>query len=100
MPAGCHQARDRDAMRSRGVGGAAFTLETSPLPKKTMPEGPSIVILREQVAAFSGRKVLRVEGNSKLDLSRMQGRRVVAFRSWGKHFLICFDGFAMRVHFL
>lgn len=65
-----------------------------------MPEGPSIVILREQVAAFSGRKVLRADGNSKLDLSRMQGKRVVAFRSWGKHFLICFDGFAMRVHLL
>lgn len=65
-----------------------------------MPEGPSIVILREQVAAFAGRKLLRVEGNSRLDLSRMQGRRVREFRSWGKHFLICFDDFAMRVHFL
>lgn len=65
-----------------------------------MPEGPSIVILREQAAPFSGRKVLRVGGNSKLDLSRMQGRRVLEFRSWGKHFLIVFDGFAMRVHFM
>ncbi|MCL1635674.1 endonuclease [Luteimonas sp. SX5] len=65
-----------------------------------MPEGPSIVILREQTAAFRGRKVLRVGGNSKLDLSRMQGCRIDDFRSWGKHFLICFDGFAMRVHFM
>lgn len=65
-----------------------------------MPEGPSIVILREQAAPFTGRKVLRVGGNSKLDLSRMQGRRVREFRSWGKHFLIAFDGFAMRVHFM
>ena len=65
-----------------------------------MPEGPAIVILREQAAPFSGRKVLRVGGNSKLDLSRMQGRRVLEFRSWGKHFLIVFDGFAMRVHFM
>jgi endonuclease-8 len=65
-----------------------------------MPEGPSIVILREQVAPFVGRKVQRVEGNSKLDLQRMRGQRVTAFQSWGKHFLIRFPRFAMRVHFM
>ena len=65
-----------------------------------MPEGPSIVILREQVAPFVGRKVQRVEGNSKLDLQRMRGQRVTAFLSWGKHFLIRFPHFAMRVHFM
>lgn len=66
-----------------------------------MPEGPSIVILREQAAPFAGRKVLRVAGNSKLlDLQRMRGQRVIDIKSWGKHFLIAFPGFAMRVHFL
>ena len=65
-----------------------------------MPEGPSIAILREQVAPFAGRKVQRVEGNSKLDLQRMRGQRVTAFQSWGKHFLIRFPRFAMRVHFM
>lgn len=65
-----------------------------------MPEGPSIVILREEAAAFCGRKVLRVDGNSKLDLQRMQGQRVLEFRNWGKQFLICFAGFTMRVHLL
>ncbi len=43
-----------------------------------MPEGPSIVILREQAAAFAGRRVLRVAGNSRvLDLPRMQGKTAV-----------------------
>ena len=65
-----------------------------------MPEGPSIVILREQVAPFTGRIVRHVEGNSKLDLHRMRGQRVIAFQSWGKHFLIRFPRFAMRVHFM
>src|SRR5215203_2429688 len=65
-----------------------------------MPEGPSIAILREQVAPFTGRKVLSVHGNSKLELQRMQGKRVVAFRSWGKHFLICFPKFSARIHLL
>jgi len=65
-----------------------------------MPEGPSIVILREAAAKFAGRIVRTASGNSKLDLSRMQGRRVEAIRSWGKHFLLEFDGFSLRVHML
>lgn len=69
-------------------------------PGSGVPEGPSIVILKEAAAAFAGRKVLRVSGNSKQDLQRMHGRTIVALRSWGKHFLVEFDGFALRVHFM
>ena len=66
-----------------------------------MPEGPSIVILREQAAQFAGKKVLRVAGNSRvIDIARMQGRVVRRVCSWGKHFLLVFDGFALRVHFM
>ena len=65
-----------------------------------MPEGPSILLLREDVARFTGRKVKKVEGNSRLDLQRMRGQKVVAFRSWGKHLLICFPTFALRIHLL
>jgi len=66
-----------------------------------MPEGPSIVILRDLVAGFTGRIVVRVEGNSKLlELQRMRGKKVLAIRSWGKHFLVCFPGFTLRVHFM
>lgn len=65
-----------------------------------MPEGPSIVILREAAAPFTGRAVARVEGNSPLDIGRMRGRRVLEIRSWGKHFLMRFSGFTLRVHFL
>jgi len=65
-----------------------------------VPEGPSIVILREAATKFSGKTVREASGNSKLDLARMEGRRVVALRSWGKHFLIEFRGFSLRVHML
>jgi len=66
-----------------------------------MPEGPSIVILRDQCQQFVNRKVRRVGGNSKvIDLQRMAGKRVLAIQSWGKHFLIRFSGFTLRVHFL
>ena len=65
-----------------------------------MPEGPSIVILREQAAKFARREIHTVGGNSRLDIQRMAGLRLDEMRSWGKHFLLCFDGFALRVHFL
>lgn len=65
-----------------------------------MPEGPSIVILRELATPVARGKVLAVGGNSKLDLQRMHGQSVIELRSWGKHFLIRFPGFSMRVHFM
>jgi endonuclease-8 len=65
-----------------------------------MPEGPSLVILRELTQPFTGKRIRQVEGNSKLDLSRLEGQKIVALRTWGKHFLIELDGFAVRIHFL
>ena len=65
-----------------------------------MPEGPSIVILKEEVRKFSGQTVIAVSGNTKIDISRLEGKKVNAFKSWGKHFLICFDDFTVRIHFL
>jgi len=65
-----------------------------------MPEGPSIQILREQAAGFAGKVVRRAGGNSRIDTARLVGRRLVAVRSWGKHFLLEFEGFAVRIHLL
>lgn len=66
-----------------------------------MPEGPSIVILKEAVSCFKGKKVLTATGNSKkIDFARITGRKITDFKSWGKHFLICFSGFTIRIHFL
>jgi len=63
-----------------------------------MPEGPSIVILRDAAAHFRNKTVRHASGNSSLDLSRMEGRRIVSVRSWGKHFLLEFRGFSLRAH--
>ncbi|HTI89542.1 MAG TPA: DNA-formamidopyrimidine glycosylase family protein [Puia sp.] len=65
-----------------------------------MPEGPSIVILKEAVAAFKGKKILSATGNTKVDKEGMTGQKVITFKSWGKHFLICLPGLTVRIHFL
>jgi len=65
-----------------------------------MPEGPSIVILKEELQAFSKKKIIAVSGNSKIEISRLVNKKVNAFESWGKHLLICFDNFYLRIHML
>lgn len=65
-----------------------------------MPEGPSIVLLKEAVQHFTGEKIISVKGNTKIDISRLPDLPVLAFRSWGKHFLICFEEFTLRIHFM
>jgi endonuclease-8 len=65
-----------------------------------MPEGPSLIIVREEAAKFVGRTVRAVEGNSRIDIQRMRRRKVVAIRTWGKHLLIEFSNFSLRVHFM
>ncbi|MEP7184397.1 MAG: DNA-formamidopyrimidine glycosylase family protein [Rhodanobacter sp.] len=65
-----------------------------------MPEGPSIIILREQAAGFAGKVIRRAEGNAKVDMPRLQGRRVEALRSFGKQFLIDLGSFSARIHLL
>lgn len=65
-----------------------------------MPEGPSIVILKEEVQAFKGRKILAAGGYSKIDKQKLVNQPVVDFKTWGKHFLICLPKLTLRVHFL
>ncbi len=65
-----------------------------------MPEGPSIVILKEEVQRFEGHKVISVSGNSKVDIGRIKGETVLSFSSWGKNFIICFSGFSIKIHLL
>ncbi len=62
-------------------------------------EGPSLVILKEDVAPFKGKIIKVAKGYAKLDFSLLQHKKVVDFKTWGKHFLICFKNFTVRVHF-
>jgi len=65
-----------------------------------MPEGPSIVILKEAVQAFKGKKVVTAGGSANIDMDRLVNQKIIDFKTWGKHFIICFKGFAIRIHLL
>ncbi|MGZ8259745.1 MAG: DNA-formamidopyrimidine glycosylase family protein [Caldimonas sp.] len=65
-----------------------------------MPEGPSIVLLREEARHLAGKRIVAAEGNTRIDKDRLVGERIVALRSWGKHFLIEMRRSSLRIHFL
>lgn len=65
-----------------------------------MPEGPSILLLKEAVKQFEGKKIISVYGDTKIDKERLLNKKVLGFKTWGKHFLICFKGFTVRIHLL
>lgn len=63
-------------------------------------EGPSLVILKEEIKAFKGKKILKVSGNTTIEKERFINKTVRDFECWGKHFLICFDDCFVKIHFL
>ncbi len=65
-----------------------------------MPEGPSIVILREQTRRFVGKIIRQAEGNSRLDKTPLIGQKVLSIRSFGKQFLIELSNFSIRIHLM
>lgn len=66
-----------------------------------MPEGPSLVILKEETTRFVGQQIVEAGGNTgQLDPTRLLGQSIVSLRTWGKHFLIELPNMAIRIHFL
>lgn len=63
-------------------------------------EGPSLTILIEELLHFKGRIVIDLLGNTKVDKEKMCGKKLLNIRSWGKHLILEFDTFFIRIHFM
>ncbi len=63
-------------------------------------EGPSLVILKEETLLFKEQEVLEAKGYAKIDHERLLHNKVTGIKTWGKHYLICFKGFTLRIHFM
>ncbi len=62
-------------------------------------EGPSLYILKEEVKNFKGKTIQHVKGYGKFNHKRILHKKVVDFKTWGKHFLVCFNDFTIWIHF-
>jgi endonuclease-8 len=63
-------------------------------------EGPSLVILAQELKPFTGKRIQGVGGNTKLEKERLNNKTIRNILSWGKHLIIVFDKFSVRIHFL
>jgi endonuclease VIII len=63
-------------------------------------EGPSLFLAAEQLQPFAGKRIKRVAGNSTIGIERLKGEKVHDIFAWGKHLVLQFDAFALRVHFM
>jgi len=64
-------------------------------------EGPSLLILKESLRSFKRKKIVDASGTTtKIDPTKLIGERISDFKSFGKHFLIVFKAFSLRIHFL
>lgn len=69
-------------------------------------EGPSLLILREELEPFVGKKVLRVTGNTKQPKESLERQKLEKVDTWGKNLFLVFSGSRskkvtlVKVHFL
>ena len=65
-----------------------------------MPEGPSIVIMKEAVIGFKGKTILDAWGTGKADPTLLVNKKIIDIRSLGKQLLIVVKGAVVRIHLL
>lgn len=63
-------------------------------------EGPSLVILREELRPFVGKPVIEVSGNTTLEVAHFAGQKLTWVKTWGKQAFFRIGKQTLRVHFL
>ncbi|MBK1897056.1 DNA-formamidopyrimidine glycosylase family protein [Chryseobacterium paridis] len=65
-----------------------------------MPEGPSILIMKESLQEFVGMKVTIAWGNAKFEKEPFVGKTLLEIRTFGKQTYLIFDTASIRIHLL
>lgn len=65
-----------------------------------MPEGPTIVLMKEHLQKMIGEKVVSVVGKAKIDKDELVGKVLREIRLYGKQTYLIFDDMSVRIHLL
>jgi len=65
-----------------------------------MPEGPSILHLRNKLLPFIGKMVKEAGGYGTMPTDWMNGKKLLDITTWGKHLLFRFVNGTVRVHLM
>jgi endonuclease VIII len=63
-----------------------------------MPEGPSLIILKEKIHHFIGKKIITASGYAKIDYGEIENRKIIDIKTWGKHLFICLPKNNIEIH--
>lgn len=66
----------------------------------TMPEGPSIILMKESLQPFVGKQVTEASGNAKFDKEPLLGQILLEIRTFGKQTYLVFERSVIRIHLL
>lgn len=65
-----------------------------------MPEGPTIVLMKEDLQKFVGEKVTAIAGNADIKKKDFVGKTLKEIRLYGKQTYLIFDQVSIRIHLL
>lgn len=65
-----------------------------------MPEGPTILLMKEDLQKFAGKKIVEADGVAKFDKDILEGKILKEIRTFGKQTYLVFDDIAVRIHLL
>jgi len=64
-------------------------------------EGPSLLILKEELSRFKGKKITGISGNSKQPIEELKGKTLKKIETWGKTIFLVFSGnIITKTHFM
>ena len=63
-----------------------------------MPEGPSILLLKNQLQHFTGKTVKKAGGYGPMETRWIKGKKLLEIKTWGKHLLFVFSKATVKVH--
>jgi endonuclease-8 len=63
-----------------------------------MPEGPSILHIKDLLMPFKGKMVTKAGGYGKMPTGWIKGKKLLDIVTWGKHLLFVFSNGVVRVH--
>ncbi len=63
-----------------------------------MPEGPSILYLKEKLLPFKGKLVKKAGGYGTMNAVWIKGKKLMDIVTWGKHLIFVFTNGVVRIH--
>lgn len=63
-----------------------------------MPEGPSILHLKNQLLPFKNKVVKKAGGYGPMPTAWIKGKKITDIKTWGKHLLLVFSNGTVKIH--